>query len=426
MKSRSWAVCVPAMLIFMLIQAMGARSDQDGNHRDRDCRDSEHHAHNLKTPLQLVGGILVSGNPLHFDISWVDQETERYFLAEAGNASVDVFDAENDLFLGRIGGFHGSAAQNDPCGRIDGMGPSGVMVTPNNKLWVTDAHGTVRVFDLINAQPPFNLTPIATISTGAQCRADELAFDPKDHLVIVANPAETPPFATLVSSNPPYNVVGKIAFPGAGGLEQSLWDSELHGGRFLVNVPGTGNSGMVAVINPKMMEVETTYTTPSCAGSGLALGPFQHLLVGCGGGQPLLILNALNGTILNTITQIPGADEVWYNSGDGRFYAASNTAPTAVLGVIDAETNTFLQVVPSGPGAHSVSAFRETNHVFVPIGVPTATMPTDTCAAMFGFPAKAGCIAVYAHENEVDEDTNDHNRSESPRTPAREPDAPGL
>jgi hypothetical protein len=392
---------------FVFVLATGARPDQDGDHGDRDRRESEHHAHNLKTPLKLVGGILVPGSPLRFDISWVDQQSERYYLAEAGNASVDVFDAENDLYLGRIGGFHGAAALNDPCGRIDGQGPSGVLTTPNNNLWASDAHGTVKVFDLTNAQPPFNLTPVATISTGAQCRADEMAFDPKDHLGIVGNPAETPPFGTLISSDPPYEVVGQIPFPGAGGVEQSVWDSEVHGGRFLVNVPGTGNSGMVAVIDPKAVAVETTYATQGCAGSGLTLGPFQHLLVGCSSG-PLLILNALNGHVLNTITQISGADEVWYNSGDGRFYAASNTAPNPVVGVIDAERDMFLQTSPSGASAHSVAAFRETNHVFVPIGIPSATIPTDTCAAMFGLPAKQGCIAVYAHEDEVDEDSIDH------------------
>jgi len=69
---------------------------------------------------------------------------------------VDVFDAENDLFLGRIPGFHGVGAPDDPCGPIEGMGPSGVLVTPDNHLWADDAHGTVKVFDLTNAQPPFN------------------------------------------------------------------------------------------------------------------------------------------------------------------------------------------------------------------------------------------------------------------------------
>ena len=110
-----------------------------------------------------------------------------------------------------------------------------------------------------------------------------------------------------------------------------------------------------------------------------------------------------------TIT-IPGADEVWYNSGDGRFYAASSTAsstaPTPVLGIIAAETSEFLQAVLSGPGAHSVSTFAETDQIFVPTGVPTATVPTDVCAVQFGLPAKTGCVFVYAHESEADEDNH--------------------
>ena len=66
-----------------------------------------------KKPLKLIGGIYLPGNPLRFDISWVDQATGRYYLAEAGNAAVDVVDARNDLFLGRITGFHGRASLAD-------------------------------------------------------------------------------------------------------------------------------------------------------------------------------------------------------------------------------------------------------------------------------------------------------------------------
>ncbi len=399
MESRNWAVSSLSALLCIFVLAVGACSGQD----HPNSAASEQRKANLETQMKLVGGILDPGDPLHFDISWVEEDSDRYYLADAGNKSVDVFDARNDLFLGRIIGFHGTAAPTDPCGTFDGQGPSGILVTPDNKLWVTDAHGTVKVFDLTNAQPPFNLSPVATIFTDALCRADELAFDPKDHVIAVGNPAETPPFATLISSEPPYSVLGQIQFPNASGLEASVWDPELSDGRFLTNVPGTGNSGFVAVINPKTIQVEATYTTPGCASGGLALGLFQHLLVGCSNGQPLLILDALNGHLLNTITQIHGADEVWYNSGDRRFYAASNTPPTPVLGVIDAATSTFLQAVPSGPAAHSVAALRANNHVFVPIGPPTKTVATDTCTIIFGFPPNRGCIAVYAHENEADE-----------------------
>jgi small neutral amino acid transporter SnatA (MarC family) len=46
-----------------------------------------------------------------------------------------------------------------------------------------------------------------------------------------------------------------------------------------------------------------------------------------------------------------------------------------------------------------VAAYRENNHIFVPIAIPTNAAPTDVCNVMFGFPEKHGCIAVYAHEN---------------------------
>ena len=351
-----------------------------------------------RKPVKLLGAILAPGNPLRFDISWADQKTARYYLADAGNASVDIVDAKNDLFLGRITGFHGGGTPGDGCGGPEGMGPSGVVVTPDNHLWADDAQGIVKVFDLTNAEPPFNLSPIATISTGAQCRADEIGFDPKDHVIMVGNPGEHPPFAALISSDAPFTLLGKIPFDDATGLEQPLWDGELKGGRMLVTVRGNGNAGFVAVINlkdPKTPVIETTYPTPNCGPGGLALGPSQHLLVGCSRGQPVLILNALNGQLIKTVPEIHGADEVWYNSVDGLFYAPSGFGADPAVGIIDATTNTFLQSVSSGAGAHSVASFGD--RTFIPFGPPTATAAIDPCNSIFGFPVKQGCIAVYGH-----------------------------
>lgn len=349
--------------------------------------------------LKLVGAILVPGNPLRFDISWVDQARGRYYLAEGGNGAVDVFDAEHDLYLGRISGFHGLAAADDPCGRIEGMGPNGVLVTPDNHLWADDAHGTVKVFDLSSAKPPFTgVTPAATISTGAMCRADEIGFDPKDHVIVVGNPEEHPPFATIISSDAPYDVLSKIPFPDSSGLEQPLWDPGLKGGRMLLTVPGKGEGSMVAVLDlskPKSPVVETTYSTPNC-GSGLALGPSQHLLVGCGGGRPLIIVDALTGKIITTVADTHGADEVWYNPGNNQFYAPSGQNPTPTLSVIDAVSGKLLNNLPAGPGSHSVAAYSGNNHVFVPIAIPSQASPTDACNVVFGLLEKQGCIAVYA------------------------------
>jgi DNA-binding beta-propeller fold protein YncE len=399
MKSRVVAVVLFALALTFPLN-VEARPGQQDDHA-KSGAPAAHTRNAAKKPVKLVGAILVPGNPIRFDISWVDEPRARYFLAESGNAAVDVFDAENDVFIGRISGFHGIPAADDPCGRIEGMGPNGVMVTPNNHVWADDAHGTVKVFDLANAKPPFtDIMPTATISTGAVCRADELGFDPKDHVVVVGNPEEHPPFASIISSDAPYEVLAKIPFPDATGFEQPLWDAGLKGGRMLVTVPGKDHTAQVAVLDlskPKSPVVETTYSTPGC-GSGLALGPAQHLLVGCGAGKPLIVIDALTGKMIATVDGTHGADEVWYNPGDGHFYAASGNIAPPTLSVIDADSGKLLDTLPAGPGSHSVAAFSRNNHVFVPIAIPTQNVTTDACNVLFGLPEKQGCIAVYAPE----------------------------
>ena len=416
-------------LVSTSIFTISARS-QDGDRDDtmwaratravRDCFVSEHHEHNLNTPVNLIGAISPPNAVFAgFDIGFVDPRTEMYYVAESGPNStttpptpspgigaVDVLDAENDLVVGRITGFYGRF--HPGCPGPEGNGPNGLLVTPDNRLVVGDISptgnpgtGLVKVFDMNLAVPPYGaLAPIATIPTGATCRADEMGYDPRHHIVLVGNPADTPPSATFISLDT-YSSLGKISFTGATGAEQPLWDAQLHEGRFLMTVPGMG----VVVINPVTRTIDTTYALTNCNSSGLALGPFQNLLVGCSAPGPLQIINALNGHLITLIPEIPSADEVWYNPGDGRFYAPSGASQK--LGVIDAETNTFLQNVTGRTGMRSVAAFPENNHVFViwppPAlqGIPDALK--DPCNTMFNIPPKTGCIAVYTHESEAAE-----------------------
>lgn len=400
LKAFGAALAALALALPLVLQVDSHPRQQDD--RAEKASAAAHPRAAMKTTIKPVGAILVPGNFLRFDISWVDQARGRYYLAESGNAGVDVFDAANDLFIGRIGGFHGVPAADDPCGRIEGMGPSGVVVTPDNHLWADDAHGTVKVFDLAKAKPPFDdLKPVATISTGAQCRADEIGFDPKDHVILVGNPEEHPPFASIISSDAPYEVLSKIPFPEASGLEQPLWNPGLKGGRMLLTVPGKSEQdGKVVVLDltkPKAPIVETTYSTPNCS-SGLALGPDQHLLVGCGRGKPLIVINAITGKTITTVADTHGADEIWYNPGDNHFYAPSGFSATPTLSVIDAVSGKLLYNLPAGPVSHSVTAYSGNNHVFVPISIPTESSPTDVCHVLFGLPEKQGCVAVYAPE----------------------------
>src|SRR3984893_2012612 len=134
-----------------------------------------------------------SGNMYVFDISFVDQTTQTYYLADRSNAVVDVVDARSNALISQISakpafkGFTGSNATS---------GPNGV-VAAFPWLFVTDANSRVVSINLSTGNT------VGDVSTGGApgLRADELAYDPMHGLLLVVNNADTPPFATLVSVN---------------------------------------------------------------------------------------------------------------------------------------------------------------------------------------------------------------------------------
>ena len=333
----------------------------------------------LNTSLSLIGAIAIPGLPLaSTDLLWVDQASEKLYFSDRSNFGVDIIDVENDSYVGRITGFVGPTGPG-------GGGPNGLLVTPDNKLWAGDGNSTVQVVDL-NLNPP---RIIRSIDTRGAMRADELGYDPADHIILIGNDRESPPFATVISSDT-YSILGQIPFRDATGIEQPVWDPQLH--RFLINVPAVRS--YIAVVDPKTLSVSATYPIGSCAGTGLALGPFQRLLAACG--APF-ILNAVSGDVINQIAQVNGGDEVWYNSGDARFFVTStDNAGATVLGVIDAQTSQWLQNVPA-PGARNVAAFAGNNHVYAVVRAPAAGTTDTTLCAQFGIRG-TGCVGVFAHK----------------------------
>lgn len=289
-----------------------------------------------------------------FDISFVDDQSQVYYLADASNASVDLIDTRTDTLIGQIGGFRGFHGSRET------QGPGGVLVDDLGQLWASDGDSTVKLIDLSSR------TIVATLRTGGMKRADEVAYDPQDQLLVVTNGSETVPFATFISVTK-RAIVGKLVFEGAdGGLEAPVFDAETH--RFYLSVPANKRypGGAVAVVDPLTRQLVREYPLPACDPSGIALDPAtQELLLGCSG-HPVIV-SALSGQVLSTILQTSGCDEVWYNRSDQRFYLAAFTNPTGpVLSVVDAATGTWVENVPTVKKAHSVAVDPLTNHIFVP------------------------------------------------------------
>src|SRR5438270_10614432 len=117
-----------------------------------------------------------------FDISFIDPATQLYYLADRSDQAVDVVDAKRNVFVKQIkANFKGFTGSNDT------SGPNGVVVS-GHFLFVTDANSRIVSIDLRTDKV------ISDVSTGGApgLRADELAYDPEDGLLLPVNNAASP------------------------------------------------------------------------------------------------------------------------------------------------------------------------------------------------------------------------------------------
>ena len=443
---RRAALSILGSALFAVL-AFGAR---DAAANDPACRGAG--APPAGSPVICLGAIYIPGNPLSsFDISWVNSARAEYYLADRANASVDIIKTSTNTFQRAIGGFVGCVVNpaTNTC-ITSRSGPDG-LVSHGRWLYAGDGNSTLKVIDLQatgSAVDPFIKQSIAT---GGTTRVDEMAVTTDGGLLLAANNAEDPPFATLFAANRDnftsnVTIFSKITVdsslipPGLGlALEQPTWDPITQ--RFYISVPQINypagctpssnvNScqGGLLVIDPNgVAPGRTNYgpfdpsvnagvlALPTCGPNGATVGPPMdslgpNILLGC---TPANMPNN-NGTVAynttnhnyTTIGNITGSDEVWFNSGDNHYYTASNRNRAdqggPVLGIIDATGNILIGTIPQGDQSHSVAADSLRNLIYVPQAAPKNVNggPGQGGGDTTGVSAQIcgdvrGCIAVY-------------------------------
>jgi len=413
----------------------------------------------LTTETKCVTAIAIPGNPLRsFDISFVNEKRSEYYFADRSNAAVQVIDIKTLTWKRSLGGFVGvvlGSPNPPPHGTVNNnkSGPDGV-ANHGRWLYAGDGDSTLKVFDL-EAPPELALKQV--VPTGGTTRVDEMALTSNGKLILAANNAEDPPFATLMVANgnaakSHVSIITKISvsntiMPAGAGLsiEQPAWDPGTK--RFYTSLPVIANNppgcnfgqlpgditcdGGVLVVDPKTVTKPTaTYgafdpTTRTgvialhaCGPNGSTVGPNENILLGCTPqNNPsdviTLVLNAVS-RVQTPIVHITGSDEVWFNEGDNRYYTGSNrdcTVPgspcpkasqqTAVLGVIDAATNKLIEKVPQSSNSHSVAADAKNNFIFVPEAAPASVVGSggDTTTVGQGICGTSnGCVGVFQHK----------------------------
>ena len=359
-------------------------------------------------PFGIQKTIPVPNGLTAFDITFCDDPTQLCFVADQTNKAIDIINGKKDSLLNQfIPSTHGGFVGHVSSVNFDLNGPDGVLEAHNlHQLWVGDGMSRVWVIDIKDPSSPTVVDVISTALPGPAdpLRADELAYDKKDKMILIANPGDKPPFVTLISTTT-HKVLKQIVFTHAtNGLEQSVFDDRT--GLFYLAVPEANGAGTGAVvaIDPKTLSLVSTPVaeTGDCEENGMALDHAkQRLLLGCSA-QETLILDIKSGA-LTTITETGGSDEVWFDPHNKVYYLADllfrsggGFAPN--LGVIDGRTEKFITNVFDGSSnpfttlMHSVAANAANNHVFVPLAANT--LPFDNNVGT-GLKCDKGCIGVF-------------------------------
>jgi hypothetical protein len=405
----------------------------------------------LTTQTRCLTAVSIPGNPLRsFDISFVNPERAELYFADRSNSAIDIIDTETLKFKRFLGGFVGVVLNMN--GTVDNnhSGPDGV-ATHGRWLYAGDGNSTLKIFDL-NA--PSALALKQSISTGGTTRVDEMALTTDGEMLLAANNAEDPPYATLFAVNGDdatshsskiikTTIDPTILPPGFGlSIEQPAWDPKTR--RFYTSLPVVANNppgcnygqlpgpitcdGGLLVTDPTAPTAVQGAFNPAtntgvvllhaCGPNGATVGPDHNLLLGCTpqnnpSNTTTLVINAKNKE-QTPIVHITGSDEVWFNKGDQRYYLGASrdcTIPgtpcpaasqqTSVLGVIDAETNRLIEKIPQSSASHSVAADSERNRIFVAQVAPVAVVGSggDTTTVGAGICGTSnGCVAVYQHK----------------------------
>jgi hypothetical protein len=374
-------------------------------------------ADELFTPYQPVQ-LPNTGTLAAFDISFVKSKLRT--LAVAASRVVDtrgpfgtvvIVNTDNNIVTKELIPDPPFAGACSFPARNTVTGPNGVIVIKNGlnaEVWAGDgpvltAAGQLHICSVTTGTPP---NPVAgdiaspstvkvldlnsggtkaVISTGGNGRADELCYDSKSRVVLIANDEPFDNFITFIDADT-YQVIQKIKFDGtdpngdnilANGIEQCIFNKK--DGNFYINIPNTvqgsnttapGVTLRISGTAPYQVEAivadfsKAPWKTTGCTGgTGIALGPDDQLANSCG-----LIISFNTGAIIANFPAAGGADEIWFNHGDGHYFLADSTP--AHLGVIDSGLKKKPSVdlsTTTAVGSHSVAADSKTNLVYVPI-----------------------------------------------------------
>ena len=257
----------------------------------------------------------------------------------------------------------------------------------STEAWAGDGDSTVKVIDLKTDKI------IASIATGGKNRVGELAEDPKDEIVIAANPDDAPPFLTLISTKPDHKILAKLPIPAAtAAIERSAYYAPT--GHFFSDVPAIDkdkSTGGLAEVDPVSRVLIKLHAIAGCNPHSLSIGPGSLIFLGCSpaGKTPsegaMVIFDAAVDKVIDIAPGLGGSGETAYDPRLGLYFAAAGGIPGGpAIKVIAPKSKTLLQKIHAFNGSHSLALNLSDDRFYLP-----TTAKNGPCG---------GCILVYGPE----------------------------
>ncbi len=296
-------------------------------------------------PLRLAGTIPLPQVEGRIDHLSIDVKGQRLFVAALGNNTIEVIDVKNGKRLYSIPGL---------------QEPQGLVYVPDtNRLFAANGgDGSLRIFD----GRSFQL--LKTIPWGED--ADNVRYDPRRDRIYVGYGSGA--LGVMDKEGDKIGVIPLDAHPESFQLETT-------GSRIFVNLPG---SRKIAVVDRETRKVIATWTTGGPQSNyPMALDEADHrMFVVCRSPARMVVLDTLNGEVVETVGAVGDCDDVFYDSARKRIYAIGGEGAISVFQQLTVDHYNELAKIGTAKGARTGWFSPDLRRLFV-AGRRDGTRPAE-------------------------------------------------
>jgi DNA-binding beta-propeller fold protein YncE len=289
-----------------------------------------------EAPLKANAPVVVPDSTGSFDFLQIDAANNRLLAAHTGNNSLDVFDLADGKLIKHV-----ATGKCQDVSVDEAAGQYYVTVSKEKMVVIVDSKTFEKKGEI-----------------KLDGEADAAVFAPSHHALYVGHDDGT---EVWVVDTQKKAITATITIPE--GPEIIVYDAVSD--KLWQNIK---SNDTMSVIDAKTNKIEASWPTkPATHPHGMALNPTTHHLLCAGANGKLAVMDSATGKLINTVDIAGGVDQVAFDPGTQRAYAASSKGEISVI-QDSPEGGKSLGNIKSNPGAKTIACDAKTHTVWVAYG----------------------------------------------------------